>query len=76
MASNFLAKNAAYSVPPSEHCEKSVGTRYGADGECFCVRFRFLFSFPCDKYRARRAANDSFRRAPEQKMLQSAVSSR
>ena len=48
----------------------------GADGECFAVRFRFLFSFPCNKYRARRVANDSFRRAPEQKMLQAAMSSR
>ena len=48
----------------------------GADGECFAVGFRFLFSFPRNKYRARRVANDSFRRAPEQKMLESAVSSR
>ena len=40
------------------------------------ARFRFLFSFPCNKNRARCAADDSFRRAPEQKMLQAAMSSR
>ena len=51
------------------------GNQDGADRECFALRFRFLFSFPCNKYRARRVADDSFRRAPEQKMLQSAMSS-
>ena len=45
----------------------------GADGECFAIRFRFLFSFPCNKNRARRVANDSFRCAPEQKVLQAAM---
>src|SRR6187200_3529831 len=48
----------------------------GADGECFAVRFRFLFSFPRDEHRAWCAAHDSFRCTTEQEMLQSAVSSR
>ena len=39
-------------------------------------RFRFLFSFSCNKNRARCAADHSFGRAPEQKMLQSAMSAR
>ena len=41
----------------------------GADGECFAICFRSLFPFPRDKHRARCVADDSFRRAPEQKML-------
>ena len=61
---------------PGERTLREIcGNQDGADGECFAVRFRFLFSFSCNKYRARRAANDSFRRAPKQKMLQAAMAS-
>ena len=40
-----------------------------ADGEYFAICFRSLFPFSRDEHSARCAANDSFRRAPEQKML-------
>ena len=47
-----------------------------ANREFFARRFRFRFSLSYNQNRARCAADDSFRRAPEQKMLQPAMSSR
>ncbi len=44
-----------------------------ANREFFARRFGFLFSLPYNQNRARCATDDSFRRAPEQKMLQSAI---
>ena len=64
-------------TPPGECTLREIyRNQDGTDSECFGARFRSSFPLPRDKHRARGAADDSFRCAPQEKMLQAAMATR